>query len=159
MRYLGIDPSVNNVGIAFYDDESNELMTRTFHPKRGENTTTTQIAVQIVRFIMIDFLQGRKKADYIVLEHPQFENSIRGNQAAAKGYTLDLAFLVGYIAGAMGLASTKTFTPTPLEWKGNMPKMAVEVRFKKRWPKHPKVLDHEFEAAMMIDWMIGQLGR
>lgn len=157
MRYLGIDPSVNNVGIAFYDDETDELVTATFHPKRLSETTSTQIAVQIVRYILIQLLQGRKRADYIVLEHPQWEDSQRGNQAAAKGYTLDLAFLVGYIAGSMGLAATKTFTPTPLEWKGNMPKTAVESRFKKRWPKHRKVSDHEFEAAMMIDWMISQL--
>lgn len=153
MRYLGVDPSVNDVGLALYDDQTLRLRTATFHPLR-EGRNTTNIAVQIVRHIKISLLQGEKGPDVMVLEHPQWENSERGHKAAARGYTLDLAYLIGFIAGSMGLAGNKIWTPTPLEWKGNAPKTAIGHRFWKRFGIDPEaVTDHEFEAAMMIDWV------
>lgn len=151
MRFLGVDPSVNDVGLAFYNDEAETLKTHTFKPIRGERTTTN-IAIQIVRFMQISILQGEKRPDYLVLEHPQWENSDRGHKAAAKGYTLDLAFLIGFIAGCSGLAGTKIFTPTPMEWKGNRPKTATEAQVKKKFP-NLRVTDHEYDAVGLILWL------
>jgi hypothetical protein len=154
VRYLAIDPSVNNVGIAFYDDVTDKLKTHTFNPLR-EGRNTTNIAIQILRFLHVTVLQGEKRPDYLVMEHPQWENSDRGHKAAARGYTLDLAYLIGFIGGSVGLAGSKIYTPTPLEWKGNRPKTAVGYAFEKRFSVPAKsVTDHEFEAAMMIDWLI-----
>lgn len=155
MRFLSVDPSVNDVGLAFFNSETDKLRTWTFRPLRnGRNTTN--IAIQILRFILTVCLQGEKRPDYLVMEHPQWENSDRGHKAAAKGYTLDLAYLIGFIGGSMGLAGNKIHTPTPREWKGNMPKSATEHRVKARFGPM-KVTDHEFDAAGLILWLIGDL--
>lgn len=153
MIVMGIDPSINNVGIALFDTDTKELKVECFKPKKG---TIINVCVQITRFILIEFLQKKKRPEWIICEYPQWENSERGRIAAQKGYTFALACIAGYLCGALGIAASKCFTPTPREWKGNMPKSAVEIRFKRRFLVDPKirVSDHEFEAAMMIDWFL-----
>lgn len=159
MKILGLDPSVNNVGLALWDSELNILQTDVFHPRRSKDTPMPEIGTQIVRHILTTFLQGEKDIQYAVMEFPQWENSTRGAIAMQQGYTLDLAYIVGHVAGVLTcnlrLAATKIFTPTPMEWKKNLPKDAVGLRFQKRYGVSPsEVSDHEFEAAMMIDWAI-----
>lgn len=152
MKILGIDPSVENVGIAWYDTDSRKLKTQTFHPYRKKETTTTNIGVQITKQII---LNGWRNVDYFVIEHPQWEDSQRGRMAMQKGYTLDLAFLCGYLSSSVGLPASSIWTPTPMEWKGNLPKIAVGHRFEKRFlVSANSITDHEFEAAMMIDWLM-----
>lgn len=159
MILMGIDPSIENVGISYFDTETDELETICFHPKRTKETPIILICVQIARFILISFLQGKKRPEYIVCEYPQWENSERGRIAAQKGYTFALAAIAGYLCGSLGIAASKCFTPTPREWKGNMPKSAVELRFRRRFlvDAKVKISDHEFEAAMMIDWLLNSL--
>jgi len=155
MRVLGIDPSVNNVGIAFYDTQTHKLKTVTFQPKRTKDTPIANVAVQITRYILISVLQGEKRPDLAVMEYPQWEDSERGRMAMQKGYIHQLAFIVGYLCGNLGLASSCLYTPTPMEWKKNIPKKAIGIRFERRFlvPAN-SVSDHEFEAAMMIDWLL-----
>lgn len=154
MLILGIDPSVNNIGIALYDTETEELKTNCFHPFRS-NDSITQVGNQIARHIWTCVLQG-KKVDCMVLEYPQFEDSERGIVAMKQGYILDLAFLVGYLACSFGVSARKTFTPSVKEWKGTTPKKAIEVRFYRRFPNlaGAKISDHEYEAAMLIMWLL-----
>ncbi len=93
----------------------------------------------------------------MVIEYPEWQASERGIIAAQKGYTLDLAFVVGYLCGSLGIPASKCHTPTPNGWKGNLPKKAVGLRFERRFLASAKeVSDHEFEAAMMIDWLLKQ---
>lgn len=156
MLILGIDPSVNNVGIALLDTDTDELVTQCFHPKR-ENQSLSQIGNQIARKIWVELLQG-KKPDCLVLEYPQFEDSERGIVAMKQGYILDLAFIVGFLGSSFGVSASKIWTPSVKEWKGTTPKKAIEVRFYRRFPHlaGSKISDHEFEAAMLICWLMDQ---
>lgn len=155
MRILGIDPSINNVGIALYNTETCDLKMQTFHPKRP--APIANIGVQIARHILISFLQGEKRPDALVIEYPEWQNSERGIIAMQQGYTLDLAFVVGFLCGSLGIKASACHTPTPSQWKGNLPKKAVGLRFERRFLACSKeISDHEFEAAMMIDWFLKQ---
>lgn len=155
MTILGIDPSINNVGLALYNRETQILKTQVFHPRRP--ATMANIGVQIARHILISFLQGEKRPDMLVIEYPEWQNSERGIIAMQQGYTLDLAFVVGFVAASLGIAASKIHMPTPSVWKGNLPKKAVGIRFERRFLASAKlVTDHEFEAAMMIDWLLRQ---
>jgi len=157
MRIIGIDPSVNNVGLAFYDTQSHALNTATFHPKRDKDTPIVNVAIQIARYITISFLQGRKRPDLAVMEYPQWEDSDRGRMAMQKGYIHNLAFVVGYLCSNIGLAGSCIYTPTPMQWKKNIPKKAIGIRFTRRFLVDYKTIsDHEFEAAMMIDWLLAE---
>lgn len=155
MKILGIDPSVNNVGIALYDTVTKELRMQNFHPRREPKMSHSRLTVQIARVIHIEFLQG-EKPDAMVLEFPQWEDSERGWVAMKQGHILNLAFIVGYLSASFDLPASKVFTPTVKEWKGNMPKTAVEERFRLRFPdlEDTKVSDHEFEATMLICWLL-----
>lgn len=153
MIILGIDPSVNNVGIALWNTDTNECQTWTFHPKRTKDTPIVQVGHQLARYLFITVLQGKIRPDLVVAEYPQWEASERGLIAMQQGYTLDLAFMVGYAVSTLGLVPTKVLLPTPFEWKGNMPKTAVKARFEKHFQcSADDISDHEYEAAMMAVW-------
>lgn len=151
MLILGIDPSINNVGVAILDTETEVLFTDCFHPVRDKNTSMSVVSVRIARHIHT-ILQG-KKVDMMVLEFPQWEDSERGWVAMKQGHILNLAFIVGYLAASFGLPASKVFTPTVQEWKGSMPKKAIEDRFKESFPDMKIPSDHEFEAAMLIRYI------
>lgn len=159
MIVMGVDPSVNNIGLALFDTDTQKLSLDEFHPKRNSQTPIALVGVQIARHILIAFLQGRKRPDKIIMEYPEFQGSERGLIAAQRGYTLDLAFIVGYLAGSLGIAASSVYTPTPSEWKYNLPKKAVGLRFERRFLVSTKgISDHKFEAAMMIDWYLKHHG-
>lgn len=146
MNILAIDPSVNNVGIAWYSTEEKRLCTKLFHPPKGP--TMVSIGIQIIKSI-----QTMKEFDVIIMEYPQYEGSARGDIASKKGYTLDLAFLCGFIGGFFDLGSAKTLTPTPREWKGNRPKSATEAEVKKAFSSFVGS-EHEIDAVGMIFWYL-----
>lgn len=155
MKILGVDPSVNNVGLAYWDSNRLFLKTTTFHPKRDSESSISSVAVQVARFIHIDFLAGEGRLDGLVMEFPQFENSDRGHQAMIKGFLFDLAFILGYLGGCLGVKASDIKTPTPNQWKGQMPKKAVGLRFDKTYGlDYEDYSDHEYEAAMMIQWYL-----
>lgn len=157
MIFLGIDPSIRNVGVAIFDTETKKLRTWTFHPTEEEEDWVS-IGAQIDMFIRLILYNDAKKPEYLVIEYPSWQNSAKGKIAAVKGYTINLAFLVGYLCKASGVAAVNTYTPTPMIWKKNLPKDAVGLRFERRFGiSKDSVTDHEYEAAMMIAWLIDSL--
>lgn len=152
MLILAVDPSVNNVGLALYDTKTEKLKTRTFHPPKVKRQ---YIVNSIIRTILIEFLPIGEKIGVLIVEYPNFQNSVKGQIAAQKGYTLDLAYIAGALTTALTISPDNVHLPTPMEWKGTAPKAAIGRRFERRW-KIPadSVTDHQFEAAMMIDWYL-----
>lgn len=149
MNILAIDPSVNNVGIAWYSTEEKKLSTKLYHPPK--RLTQVAIAIQIIKAIQL----LHAPIDVIIMEYPQYEGSARGAIASQKGYTLDLAFLCGFIGGFFDLGSAKTLMPTPREWKGNRPKTATEFEVLKEFPHLTnEVSEHEIDAVGMILWFL-----
>lgn len=155
MIILGIDPSVNNVGLALYNTETKELTTRVFHPSLRLKSHLPSLSVEICRFISVVFLQKGKKVDKLIIEMPQWENSQRGKIAGQQGYTLNLAYLVGFFSGYFRLNPLDVYIPTPLLWKGQTPKSATENRMRKRYNLITvRLSDHEFDAIGLIDWFL-----
>lgn len=144
MRILGIDPSVNNIGVALWEDGN--IVTRTWHPPFKEKEFLLAYLPAIVK----DLLRERP-IDHLVVEYPSFHTSTKGKIAAQKGYTLDLAFVAGLIASLV--KAKHTCFPTPMDWKGQTPKDIVGVRFH-QWSGYHLTNDHEFEAAMMIKYVL-----
>lgn len=154
MKILAIDPSVNNVGIALFNSEleaDKQLKTYTYKP---DGKTLQCKCVQVLTFCRCMYV----KPDIFIAEYPSFQGSTKGKVAAQKGYTLDLAYIVGYLSASFGLPFGHIYLPTPMQWKGTMPKSAVGHRFEKVYGiKASSVTDHEFEAAMMIDWFLKKI--
>ena len=150
MKILAIDPSVNNVGVAFYDTETEQLKTTCFHPKRNKDTTVLAVAKQIVSHLHLNG-NGRGQVDAIVIEQPNWQGSTKGLIAMQQGYTLDLAFLVGYLSS--WLWCPLTFLPTPMQWKGTVPKAATKKRVERRFGEL-QVSEHEYDAIGMIMWLL-----
>jgi len=151
MKILAIDPSVNNVGIAFYDTETKQLKTSCFHPKRNKDTTVLAVAKQIVSHM---HLSGKgRQMDVVVIEQPNWQGSTKGLIAMQQGYTLDLAFLVGYIS--CWLCCPITYLPTPMQWKGTIPKEATQRRVEKQFGEL-NITEHEFDAIGMIQWVLSK---
>jgi hypothetical protein len=148
MLILAIDPSINNVGLALYNTETGKLITRVLHPpKLQRQYLLSWICNQIQ---CVEFF---KNINTLVIEYPTFQNSAKGRIAAQKGYTLDLAYIAGYISAECKLKPSCIHLPTPQQWKGNLPKAAVGRRFQRRFGIDPETItDHEYEAAMMIAW-------
>lgn len=154
MKLLAVDPSVNNVGLAWYDTDCDVLRTRLLHPPKMDNMAKQ--GAYIVRYIYMDFLQG-KKIDKLVIEYPNWQNSEKGLIAMQQGYTLDLAYICGVIAAGLNLASANIYLPTPLEWKGNLPKQATMKRVQDRFG-FLKISEHEYDAVGLLQWLRKQPG-
>lgn len=148
MKIIAVDPSINTIGVAVWIDGT--LETRCIHTTGGKKES-------LVRTLPLYFLELGKdnvdRADALVIEYPNFQTSTRGKIAAQMGYTLDLAFVVGFVARQ--IPAKENFFPTPNQWKGQCPKEVIGRRFTD-WTgmDYNTVTDHEYEAAMMIEWLI-----
>lgn len=160
MLLLAIDPSVNDIGIAAYDTQERTLRTKLHHPMRSfagaaASQSMVHLSNSVLRYLLVEFLQG-KKVDKLVIEYPNWQGSTKGLIAMQKGYTLDLAFLCGVLATGFRLASSNVYTPTPLEWKGNIPKDATKHRVQKEFGTL-QISEHEYDAVGMIQWLVKEL--
>ena len=145
MKYLAIDPSVNNVGFAIMQD--NEWEWGVWNPPRagGLPETCDWLAERVLEV----------EPDELILEYPIFMIAQRGIIAAQKGYTIDLGAICGWIAGASRLPSGDIYFYTPNQWKGQLKKQMVEFRFLRKFgTEHKGTPDHAFEAAMLLDYHV-----
>lgn len=161
MLLLAIDPSVNNIGVALYDTTLKKLRTRLIHPNRtfrgaAESQSMVHLSIYVLRAILIEFLSG-KQIDKLVIEYPNWQRSTKGLIAMQQGYTLDLAFLAGVLATGFKLCAADVYTPTPLQWKGNIPKDATKLRVQKEFGIL-QISEHEYDAVGMMQWLKKQPG-
>lgn len=154
MKILAIDPSVNNVGIAYYDTETKEIKTSCFHPNRTGKIgmDTRQIYSHLI--LRYGLLQKEKKPDVLILEYPNWQGSTKGLIAMQQGYTIDLAFVVGHLSGLINAPHCQM--PTPLDWKKNIPKAATQARVRRYFSPQSfnHISEHEFDALGMIIWYL-----
>ena len=90
--------------------------------------------------------------DVLVIEYPNWQGSAKGLIAMQMGYTLDLAFMAGAMASSFGVMPENLYLPTPMQWKGNMPKTATVHRVQKEFGIL-QISEHEFDAVGMIQWV------
>jgi len=153
MKIIGIDPSLNHIGLAWFDTEKDiRVNTLEVEPPFNPDPVARRIFAAQRLFVKIQTV-GFENADVAIIEYPNFQTSERGKIAAQEGHTFDLAFIAGAISGRM--RTTRWFMPTPVQWKGNRSKEAMGVRFTE-WTglDYHKISDHRYEAAMMIKWFL-----
>jgi hypothetical protein len=87
-----------------------------------------------------------------------FFSGQKGALTAAQNYTIDLAGIVGFLAGAFGCGEIKLYTPN--QWKGSVPKSVTKRKFIRLYGEQAnKVLrrgitDDALDAIMIAQhWM------
>lgn len=145
---IGVDPSINDCGIAvvmFSTQSAVPILALTRNLDLRPIPILADKASEICRLLKV--YKERYKVRHIISEFPTFQNSTRGNIAAQKGYTLNLAYLVGFIEGQF---PTDSIHYTPSQWKGSQNKEMVGKKFQRLFNiDYQNLTDHEFEAAMV----------
>lgn len=145
---LSIDPSVNNIGVCIYHPHCEDYEWMLLKPLKHHDLTEK---LEWIRREIIKLVGGRlERIEEIICEYPQFFNSQKGAVAATQGYTLDLACICGFMAGICKFA--KCYYYTPIKWKGNLTKKAIERRFQRNFPDVELPSEHEQEAIMMMKY-------
>lgn len=150
MRILAIDPSVNHVGWAIHDTTTRQWEGGSIDLLKGGNIhlKCREICIHLNRF---------KPFDQFVYEKPTFMASTKGRIAAQKGYTMDLAFICGFVAASFGIDPFDIFGYTPMKWKGNVPKRATEAKYYRHFERElPPPSEHQIDATMLLHYHLNQ---
>jgi hypothetical protein len=162
---LAIDPSVNNLGWAChnlnlgknrYDIHSDAWRFGVIHPtmERTEIQYRWRNA-----FAKLKKRLGDWRPTHFASEYPTFFGSASGKIAAMQGYTLDLAGMVGYIAGRFGMPPDFITLWKPEQWKGSVPKHITAAKFVRLFgPKAERIVescsDDVIDAIMIAEkWL------
>jgi Holliday junction resolvasome RuvABC endonuclease subunit len=152
MNILSIDPSVRNIGVAILqleDKKLKQVLEYTWHCPDDIKDQLVRLAnnayIHICRWI------GVIKFDYIVIEYPQFMMGDKGLIAAQRGYTIDLAFISGYLAAKFNTQGSQIFIYTPMQWKGTKPKSATQAAYERLnfGTRTCNPTEHSIDAAML----------
>lgn len=156
-RLIAIDPSVNHVGWATYSSKSKEWDWGLIEPRRGSLPFRME---SIFAKLQLKIKFPITEVTDLVVEYPTFFEGTKGAIAAKMGYTNDLACIAGYIAGRCNISSLHINYFLPSEWKGNMPKTAIEHRFRREFGHiaAQSTTDHEQEAVMLGKFYLKEKG-
>ncbi len=148
MNILAVDPSVRNIGWALHDTSEGKWEGGTISFNRGPILDTCQILAAKLQSI----IRNIPRLDVMITEQPVFFGSAKGRIAAMKGFTLDLAFVNGYLIAHFrsqhrGLR-VKQFRPA--DWKGMVHKKATEAKYIRTFPDRRLPSEHEIDATMML---------
>lgn len=167
MKILSIDPSKNHAGFATFATSQRKT------PKLQKTNGKIDINWEFGTF----HLEGRNLAqrtydlyehvrdslgtiDHLVIEYPAFFSSERGQIAAHQNYTIDLAFICGYLAGLLALDHRHVNLITAITWKGNVTKEITKRKFFYHFKKlgvH-KLDEHAIDAAMLLRYFLVTYG-
>lgn len=153
--YLACDPSVNNLGVCLYDPDTRDFQWELLHPSGNS---------LVEKLVSIELKLGRflKKKGYlfqdikeVICEYPQFFNSQKGAVAKTMGFTDDLACICGYILALCKFAKPSLYKP--VQWKGQLTKLAIERRFQRKFGNIPLPSEHECEATLLMMYHLNKL--
>lgn len=163
-KIVAIDPSINRVGHACIDgltrddDGIWDGSKAKWHYGYWDISGTflshkfKEIADNII--ITYDGINP-DEGDHLVVEWPQYFDQARGQIAAQKGHTINLAAIDAYIAGFFQLPPSQWHPIFPSDWKGNLSKEVTRQRFFRALgqKKIYKVDHNAVDAIMMLrDW-------
>lgn len=138
---LSIDPSINDVGWSTVSEEGEY--------EWGYISVPPKIQELDARCAYICQQLPVQEVDRLIIEYPQWMNCDRGQIAAQQGYTIALGYVCGYISHYFKDAALFLYTPN--QWKGQLPKKAVQARFLRLFgDEHKHVVSHAYEATMML---------
>jgi Holliday junction resolvasome RuvABC endonuclease subunit len=131
---LSIDPSLYSLGWALYsatqgagrydDIVGGAWRYGCIHPKG-----TTRVEKWSDVLFRLVAQMGDWAISHLVAEWPAYFASTRGKIAAQSGHTLELAGMIGYIAGRLSMRPERIALYTPQQWKGSVPKSATRAKF------------------------------
>jgi hypothetical protein len=155
---LAIDPSMNNLGFAIYnanlgenryDIDSDAWRFGLIHPQTHGHFHHKWLNA----YERLEKSIGWNPT-HLACEWPDFFNSVKGKIAAAKGYTIDLAGMVGYLVGKYDLPMDYVTLWKPNVWKGSVPKSATQAKFLRLFGKDAESVlrnySHDVIDAIMI---------
>jgi len=131
---LAIDPSVNNLGWAIFDfsmgGEMYDISSKGWrygliHPK-GINL---QYKWKDAYFKLKEVIGRDRHITHLAAEWPMYFNGMRGKLAAQQNFTVNLASLIGYLVGKLGVKAEFVSLWTPVQWKGSVPKYVTSSKF------------------------------
>jgi hypothetical protein len=163
---LAIDPSVYNLGWACYCAAGGPLegimdggwRFGCIHP-RGE----TRIEKWSDALHKLARATWEWELTHFVAEWPAFFGSERGRIAAQKGYTLELAGMVGYLAGRLSFRPERISLYTPQQWKGSVSKAVTRAKFVRAFGEAARAVarsvpDDTIDAIMIAEhWLATNL--
>jgi len=164
--YIGIDPSINGNAFALLDPEHNILIPHKFNVKTGSKDWIDKLRLNFIDFSVfisamaaIDIHHASVKP-FIVVEQPEKQNSAKGKHAYETNKYVKLcaafgATIVG-IGQYMHPKLHTLWTPTPSQWKGQVPKAITQKRMLRNYGHwHPALeskTHDEFDALGLADW-------
>lgn len=151
-RILAIDPSKNHLGAALLEDEKDW----SWDVIETDPQDNLQQKLRAISRQLDSFLSYRG-VTHLIIEYPQFMNSVKGRIAAQQGYTIDLGTVCGFIMGWLDVHTSDVYLYTPNQWKGQKPKKAIEAAFLREFgEEHRGTSDHAFEAVMLLKYHISK---
>lgn len=105
--------------------------------------------------LLIQLSRVTKGANTVVMEFPEYHQSLGGTVTAKSGSLVKLSWFVGVLSGGLSYESLELVTPT--QWKGQLPKNIVIQRIKKRMPE-VKAKSHDWDAIGLGLYWKGEMG-
>ena len=130
---ISVDPGVKGTGIAMWEHPvlEGDMPKDVFNiMPSGPNTSWLGVAHQMVQDLVKIFEEF--KIVRVDCEFPQFFDSAGGHATAARGDLQKLTFLVGNYAAVAWNYKVAFYPWLVNDWKGQMPKIAVEKAIKRR---------------------------
>jgi hypothetical protein len=167
---LALDPSIKNLGWAcinlnregeYYDLEGGIWSYGLIHPKGRNNQHRWRDTYFQLKY-MLD--ANGNWPTHFASEWPVFFNSPKGRIAAQENYTVDLAAIVGYVAGQFRFKAENITLWTPMQWKGSVPKYVTEAKFVRLFGSSAKRLvrtlsNDTIDAIMIAEYWLSIYAR
>ncbi|SRR5258705_11952730 len=166
---LAIDPSINNLGWALYDfSKGGEIYAINsagwkyglIHPK-GFNL---QSKWKDAYFKLKEVIGRDKYVTHLAAEWPMYFNGLRGKLAAQQNFTINLASLIGYLVGKLGVKAEYVSLWTPIHWKSSVPKHVTQAKFIRTFGSEAKQIantqsDDVIDAIMIAEFWLSLYNR
>lgn len=150
MQYLiAIDPSINNLGFADLQIDDKGKPTWFTELLNPEGSLQRRVKYICHHYILKRIRKIGNHPHNLIMEMPTFMTGSKGLIAAQKGYTIDLAYIIGAIQGMLDLSPLNVFLYTPQQWKGQKPKSATKAQHKRIFGFDLPSQD-ECDAKMML---------
>ena len=154
MRLIAIDPSINTLGIATFDNET-LLKFATIKSNLGKDSTDEER----IRWMLwlIDSWLDDPFWDVVVIERPQSWGAYKSMASEKSGALLQLHILVGALflwAEKLNYMNKCTCHLVPVStWKGQLPKDVTQAKMEAKYGVKVKY-DHESDAIGLGDWWL-----
>lgn len=170
MKFLSIDPSVNNTGWATFD--TTPLEVPGIERSLGETHSRNKVIAKCWRWgtwypdggslemRILDLCscinEDIGEFDHLIIEKPAFFSSEKGMIAARQNYTIDLAAITYYIGGWFRLMHRQFHPVTAIQWKGNVSKDITKRKFFRKFSNvnTKTTTEHSIDATMLLHWWL-----